>query len=151
MKSVGFHFSIDLDSTDSTSPNGDDDVSRSRVATDTRRHNLRYLGHSNVFSLVASPFAVVVVVPCPLPASVISFSSIELRANGRTDKEWKKLLPYLRSCLGEDCNIRESLTSGPSHAIDITREVLFQLCALIQAACFWLLLQLRDTILMSLE
>ncbi|XP_048634787.1 sphingoid long-chain bases kinase 2, mitochondrial isoform X1 [Brassica napus] len=44
-------------------------------------------------------------------------------ANGRTAKEWKKLLPYLRSRLGEDCNICESLTSGPSHAIDITREV----------------------------
>ncbi|KAL0671939.1 hypothetical protein Bca4012_034643 [Brassica carinata] len=43
-------------------------------------------------------------------------------ANGRTAKEWKKLLPYLRSRLGEDCNICESLTSGPSHAIDITRE-----------------------------
>ncbi|CAN7021256.1 unnamed protein product [Brassica oleracea var. botrytis] len=45
-------------------------------------------------------------------------------ANGRTGKEWKKLLPYLRSRLGEDCNICESLTSGPSHAIDITREAI---------------------------
>ncbi|XP_013631633.1 PREDICTED: sphingoid long-chain bases kinase 2, mitochondrial-like isoform X1 [Brassica oleracea var. oleracea] len=45
-------------------------------------------------------------------------------ANGRTAKEWKKLLPYLRSRLGEDCNICESLTSGPSHAIDITREAI---------------------------
>ncbi|KVH91116.1 ATP-NAD kinase-like domain-containing protein [Cynara cardunculus var. scolymus] len=44
-------------------------------------------------------------------------------ANGRTGREWKKLLPYLRSRLGSDCNICESLTSGPSHAIDITREV----------------------------
>ncbi|TQD74051.1 hypothetical protein C1H46_040407 [Malus baccata] len=44
-------------------------------------------------------------------------------ANGRTGNEWKKLLPYLRSRLGADCNICESLTSGPSHAIDITREV----------------------------
>nr|KJB23722.1 hypothetical protein B456_004G111600 [Gossypium raimondii] len=43
-------------------------------------------------------------------------------ANGRTGKEWKKLLPYLQSCLGSDCNISESLTSGPSHAIDITSE-----------------------------
>ncbi|XP_062157493.1 sphingoid long-chain bases kinase 2, mitochondrial [Alnus glutinosa] len=45
-------------------------------------------------------------------------------ANGRTGKEWKKLLPYLRSRLGRDCNICESLTSGPSHAIDITREAI---------------------------
>ncbi|KAA8520676.1 hypothetical protein F0562_015052 [Nyssa sinensis] len=79
-------------------------------------------------------------------------------ANGRTGKEWKKLLPYLRSRLGTDCNllpvrascgemirlfhcglkvmylsntnslsackICESLTSGPSHAIDITREAI---------------------------
>ncbi|KAK6918332.1 Diacylglycerol kinase, catalytic domain [Dillenia turbinata] len=47
-----------------------------------------------------------------------------LGANGRTVKEWKKLLPYLRSRLGTDCNICESLTSGPSHAIDITREAI---------------------------
>ncbi|KAK3009387.1 hypothetical protein RJ639_014650 [Escallonia herrerae] len=45
-------------------------------------------------------------------------------ANGRTGREWKKLLPYLRSRLGTDCNICESLTSGPSHAIDITREAI---------------------------
>ncbi|KAJ0111651.1 hypothetical protein Patl1_00497 [Pistacia atlantica] len=45
-------------------------------------------------------------------------------ANGRTGKEWKKLLPYLRSRLDADCNICESLTSGPSHAIDITREAI---------------------------
>ncbi|XP_048421952.1 sphingoid long-chain bases kinase 2, mitochondrial isoform X2 [Pyrus x bretschneideri] len=45
-------------------------------------------------------------------------------ANGRTANEWKKLLPYLRSRLGADCNICESLTSGPSHAIDITREAI---------------------------
>ncbi|KAK1296366.1 hypothetical protein QJS10_CPB15g00778 [Acorus calamus] len=45
-------------------------------------------------------------------------------ANGRTGKEWKKLLPYLRSRVGGDCNICESITSGPSHAIDITREAI---------------------------
>ncbi|KAG9455276.1 hypothetical protein H6P81_008180 [Aristolochia fimbriata] len=45
-------------------------------------------------------------------------------ANGRTGREWKKLLPFLRSRLGSDCNICESLTSGPSHAIDITREAI---------------------------
>ncbi|KAL0347785.1 UNVERIFIED_CONTAM: Sphingoid long-chain bases kinase, mitochondrial [Sesamum calycinum] len=45
-------------------------------------------------------------------------------ANGRTGKEWKKLLPYLRSRLGSDYNICESLTSGPCHAIDITREAI---------------------------
>ncbi|KAH6779917.1 Diacylglycerol kinase family protein [Perilla frutescens var. hirtella] len=45
-------------------------------------------------------------------------------ANGRTGKEWKKLLPYLRSRLGSDCNICESLTSGPCHGIDITREAI---------------------------
>ncbi|KAH0887427.1 hypothetical protein HID58_063523 [Brassica napus] len=44
-------------------------------------------------------------------------------ANGRTAQEWNKLLPYLRSRLGGDCNVK-SLTSGPSHAIDITREAI---------------------------
>lgn len=45
-------------------------------------------------------------------------------ANGRTGNDWKKLLPYLRSRLGRDCNIQESLTTGPSHAIDITRQAI---------------------------
>ncbi|KAK1322081.1 hypothetical protein QJS10_CPA03g01973 [Acorus calamus] len=45
-------------------------------------------------------------------------------ANGRTGKEWKKLLPYLRSRFGGDCNICESITLGPSHAMDITREAI---------------------------
>ncbi|CAK7348830.1 unnamed protein product [Dovyalis caffra] len=36
-------------------------------------------------------------------------------ANGRTGKEWKKLLPYLRSRLEKNC---------PYHAIDITREAI---------------------------
>lgn len=30
---------------------------------------------------------------------------MKLGANGRTAKEWKKLLPYLRSRLGKDCNV----------------------------------------------
>ncbi|XVE77195.1 hypothetical protein DITRI_Ditri13aG0042100 [Diplodiscus trichospermus] len=45
-------------------------------------------------------------------------------ANGTTGKAWKKLLPYLQSRLGSDFNICESFTSGPSHAIDITREAI---------------------------
>ncbi|CAL5331728.1 unnamed protein product [Camellia sinensis] len=45
-------------------------------------------------------------------------------ASGRTGKEWKTLLPYLSSRLGSECNICESLTSGPCHAIDITREAI---------------------------
>ncbi|XP_021748583.1 sphingoid long-chain bases kinase 2, mitochondrial-like [Chenopodium quinoa] len=45
-------------------------------------------------------------------------------ANGTTGKEWKKLLPFLRSRLSSDCNICESFTSGPSHATDITREAI---------------------------
>ncbi|XP_010261338.1 PREDICTED: sphingoid long-chain bases kinase 2, mitochondrial isoform X2 [Nelumbo nucifera] len=45
-------------------------------------------------------------------------------ANGRTGKEWKKLVPYLRSRLDGVYNICESFTSGPSHAIDITREAI---------------------------
>ncbi|KAL5167118.1 Sphingoid long-chain bases kinase 2, mitochondrial [Glycine soja] len=45
-------------------------------------------------------------------------------ANGRTGKEWRKLVPYLRSRLGKECNICESITSGPCHAIDITREAI---------------------------
>ncbi|KAL5167115.1 Sphingoid long-chain bases kinase 2, mitochondrial [Glycine soja] len=47
-----------------------------------------------------------------------------LGANGRTGKEWRKLVPYLRSRLGKECNICESITSGPCHAIDITREAI---------------------------
>ncbi|MQM02833.1 hypothetical protein Taro_035607 [Colocasia esculenta] len=45
-------------------------------------------------------------------------------ANGRTGKEWKKILPHLRARLGGLCNIYESFTSGPSHAMDITREAI---------------------------
>lgn len=45
-------------------------------------------------------------------------------ANGRTGREWKKLLPYLRLRLGGQFNIYESVTSGPSHAMDITREAI---------------------------
>ncbi|KAL4186522.1 hypothetical protein AMTRI_Chr09g34360 [Amborella trichopoda] len=45
-------------------------------------------------------------------------------ANGRAGKQWKKILPYLKSHLGEEYIIRESLTSGPSYAIDITREAI---------------------------
>ncbi|KAL3517206.1 hypothetical protein ACH5RR_024108 [Cinchona calisaya] len=45
-------------------------------------------------------------------------------ANGRTGEQWKRLLPYLRSRLGSECNICESLTSGPCQAIDITREAI---------------------------
>ncbi|WCJ31010.1 Diacylglycerol kinase family protein [Euphorbia peplus] len=45
-------------------------------------------------------------------------------SNGKTGTEWKKLLPYLRSRLDKDCNIYESLTTGPYHAIDITREAI---------------------------
>ncbi|XP_031090475.1 sphingoid long-chain bases kinase 2, mitochondrial isoform X1 [Ipomoea triloba] len=47
-------------------------------------------------------------------------------ANGKTGEQWKKLLPYLRSRLCTDYNICESLTSGPHHAIDITREAIRQ-------------------------
>lgn len=45
-------------------------------------------------------------------------------ANGRTEREWKKLLPYLRSRLGQQYNVHESFTSGPSHAVNITREAI---------------------------
>ncbi|KAI3878773.1 hypothetical protein MKX03_030790 [Papaver bracteatum] len=41
-----------------------------------------------------------------------------LCANGKTSKGWKKLLPYLRTHLGQHRN----MTSAPSHVIDITRE-----------------------------
>ncbi|WOL09989.1 sphingoid long-chain bases kinase 2, mitochondrial isoform X2 [Canna indica] len=45
-------------------------------------------------------------------------------ANGRTGREWKKLLPYLRTRLAGHCNICEYITSGPSHGVDITREAI---------------------------
>ncbi|ONK55939.1 uncharacterized protein A4U43_C10F2500 [Asparagus officinalis] len=45
-------------------------------------------------------------------------------ANGRTGREWKKLLPFIRERLGPQCNICESMTSGPFHAVDITREAI---------------------------
>ncbi|CAM8974458.1 unnamed protein product [Rhodiola kirilowii] len=55
-------------------------------------------------------------------------------SNWRTGEDWKSLLPYVRSRLGGDCIlwmaigeiISESLTSGPAHAIDITREAIRQ-------------------------
>ncbi|KAH7513078.1 hypothetical protein FEM48_Zijuj12G0158300 [Ziziphus jujuba var. spinosa] len=89
----------------------------------------------------------------PMAPDIFSDSSILRGANGRTIKEWKKLLPYLRSRLGTDYNvcflslillaahgtvfsveinllklsqICESLTSGPSHGIDITREAILE-------------------------
>eukprot|EP00252_Welwitschia_mirabilis_P026967 TRINITY_DN9059_c0_g1_i1.p1 TRINITY_DN9059_c0_g1~~TRINITY_DN9059_c0_g1_i1.p1 ORF type:complete len:242 (-),score=55.17 TRINITY_DN9059_c0_g1_i1:797-1522(-) len=45
-------------------------------------------------------------------------------ANGRTGKEWKKLLPTLHSRLGKDYNICESCTMGPSHGTSIAREAI---------------------------
>ncbi|XP_072984103.1 sphingoid long-chain bases kinase 2, mitochondrial [Typha latifolia] len=45
-------------------------------------------------------------------------------ANGRTGKEWKKLLPYVKTRLAGHYNVCESITSGPSHAVDITREAI---------------------------
>ncbi|KAM7261162.1 hypothetical protein ACFE04_026637 [Oxalis oulophora] len=45
-------------------------------------------------------------------------------ANGTTGEDWKRLIPFLRSRLGTHCNICESLTSGPYHALDITREAI---------------------------
>lgn len=35
---------------------------------------------------------------------------MKLGANGRTAKEWKKLLPYLRSRLGKDCNVSDAIS-----------------------------------------
>uniref|UniRef100_A0A7I4DQB4 DAGKc domain-containing protein n=2 Tax=Physcomitrium patens TaxID=3218 RepID=A0A7I4DQB4_PHYPA len=43
-------------------------------------------------------------------------------ANGRTGQQWKRMLPDLSSRLGRQCNIREELTTGPLHAIEIARE-----------------------------
>ncbi|TVU48564.1 hypothetical protein EJB05_08205 [Eragrostis curvula] len=45
-------------------------------------------------------------------------------ANGRTGKQWKQLLPHLRTRLADQCNICECITTGPSHAIDVTRKVI---------------------------
>lgn len=44
-------------------------------------------------------------------------------ANGRTEQQWKKMLPELKLRLGKDCNICEALTTGPTHAVEIAREV----------------------------
>jgi len=43
-------------------------------------------------------------------------------ANGRTGQQWKRMIPDLNSSLGKDWNIREALTTGPSHATEIARE-----------------------------
>lgn len=43
-------------------------------------------------------------------------------ANGRTGQQWKQMFPDLNSRLGKNCNIREELTTGPLHAIEIARE-----------------------------
>jgi len=45
-------------------------------------------------------------------------------ANGRTGKQWTQLLPHLRTRLADKCNICECITSGPSDAIDVTREAI---------------------------
>ncbi|CAN6314225.1 unnamed protein product [Urochloa humidicola] len=45
-------------------------------------------------------------------------------ANGRTGKQWKQLLPQLRTSLADQSNICECITSGPSHAIDVTRKAI---------------------------
>nr|CAB3497225.1 unnamed protein product [Digitaria exilis] len=45
-------------------------------------------------------------------------------ANGRTGKQWKQLLPHLRTRLADQCKICECITSGPSDAIDVTREAI---------------------------
>ncbi|KAG8073257.1 hypothetical protein GUJ93_ZPchr0006g43849 [Zizania palustris] len=45
-------------------------------------------------------------------------------ANGRTGKQWKELLPHLRTRLADQCDICECITSAPFHAIDITREAI---------------------------
>ncbi|CAK9214537.1 unnamed protein product [Sphagnum troendelagicum] len=42
--------------------------------------------------------------------------------NGRTGRDWKKLLPLLHSRLGKSWNVREALTTGPLHAIELARE-----------------------------
>lgn len=43
--------------------------------------------------------------------------------NGRTGRDWQKLLPLLHSRLGKSWNVREALTTGPLHAIELAREV----------------------------
>ncbi|RYR15489.1 hypothetical protein Ahy_B04g072242 isoform B [Arachis hypogaea] len=72
----------------------------------------------------------------PEPVGSSSFSSSSSRqrdlvfivnprgCNGKTGRQWRKILPYLQSRLGKECNILESITSGPCHAIDITREAI---------------------------
>ncbi|GJN30145.1 hypothetical protein PR202_gb18427 [Eleusine coracana subsp. coracana] len=45
-------------------------------------------------------------------------------ANGRTGKQWKQLLPHLRTRLADQCNICECITSGPTDAVDVTREAI---------------------------
>ncbi|KAG5529448.1 hypothetical protein RHGRI_029991 [Rhododendron griersonianum] len=52
-------------------------------------------------------------------------SFVEAGANGRTGKEWKKLLPYLRSRLSSDCNDDASTNGshiGPVTAQEFTTE-----------------------------
>lgn len=45
-------------------------------------------------------------------------------ANGRTGRDWEKIFPKLNARLGKDWNVHESRTTGPFHAIDITREAI---------------------------
>uniref|UniRef100_A0A0E0K859 G-patch domain-containing protein n=1 Tax=Oryza punctata TaxID=4537 RepID=A0A0E0K859_ORYPU len=45
-------------------------------------------------------------------------------ANGRTGKQWKQLLPHLRTRFADQCDICECITSAPFDAIDITREAI---------------------------
>ncbi|CAM6095492.1 unnamed protein product [Calypogeia fissa] len=45
-------------------------------------------------------------------------------ANGRTGSKWKKLFPKLSVQLAEDYNLAERLTTGPNHAVQLTREAI---------------------------
>lgn len=45
-------------------------------------------------------------------------------ANKRTGDSWKKLLPKLTVCLGNNWNISEKLTTVPQHASQLAREAI---------------------------
>ncbi|CAA6669814.1 unnamed protein product [Spirodela intermedia] len=45
-------------------------------------------------------------------------------ANGKAGKEWKKIQPYLREMLSRNCNMHELSTTGPFHAVEITRDAI---------------------------
>lgn len=82
---------------------------------------------------MAPPFAIFCsrsrfVAPSSSPSTVMTRDYVFVvnpnGANGHTGREWKNLFPKLTASLSKDCNVHEAFTSGPLHAVEISREAI---------------------------